>query len=103
MPARSSEARAQTRTALPQGPGSTKHISIPLSKLRSLVTKLYSEKRIIRTDMKSASRSDTEGGLEDRFIAHLIRMNGARLPLSRTAAVLAVGIILSHHWLKTNR
>jgi len=50
---RSRKDREHTRTALPQVPGSIKHSSIPLSKLQPLVTKLYSEERIIRTGVKS--------------------------------------------------
>lgn len=53
MPARSSEVRAHTRTTLQLLPGSIKYGSIPLSKLKPLVTNLYSEERIIRMGGKS--------------------------------------------------
>lgn len=76
MPNRSREARAHTRTALPQVPGSMRYASIQYSKLQHLFTK-----EIIRTGVKSVSQSDTQGGLEDRcHCPRLIRMNRMRWP-----------------------
>jgi hypothetical protein len=43
--------------------------SIPLSKLQPLVTKRYSEERIIRMDVESFSKSDAHG-FEDGCLAY---------------------------------